>query len=100
MMPQEALLRLMSIGPSLGIVAVVRTSDGFYLGQQEGDLGYNAFIGRPPPPHPGPGRDMMLETWAGLTADEKRAVLMLAYSPVDGSPIPLAADFGVPVDDI
>ena len=90
------LLRLMNLPPSK-FAGVVRTVDGHYIAQLHGDVGYNAFLGKPSPPHPGPGRDLMLKVWNGLTQDEKQAVLVLAARPIDGSPIPLETDFGVPV---
>jgi hypothetical protein len=94
----EALLRLMNL-PPCRFDGVVRTSDGFYLGRVKGDLGYNAFLGKPKPPHPGPGRDLTLNTWGKLTPTERRAVLALAANPPDGAPILLAEDFGVPVEE-
>jgi len=93
---RENLLRLMNLPPSR-FDGVVRTSDGFYLAQVKGDIGYNAFLGKPSAPHPGPGRDLMLEAWNGLDEQERIDVLALAARPGDGSPILLERDFGVPV---
>ena len=91
-------MRLMNLGGHPAeLEAVCRTSDGFYMGQVKGDVGYNVFIGRPSAPHPGPGRDLMLERWATLDALERLAVIALAVRPLDGSPIPLERDFGIPV---
>lgn len=94
---QEAMLRLMNLPPSMRFVGVCRTSDGMYLAQVEGDLGYNAFIGKPAPPHPGPGRNMMMKVWEGLTQEERKAVYAQAAHPVDGWPIGLHEEFGVPL---
>ena len=98
MEPKEALLRLMCLPPSR-FSGVCRTSDGFYLAQVKGDIGYNHFLGKPSAPHSGPGRDAMLATWVKLSKKEQRAVLFLAAHPIDGSPIRLAQDFGVPIDE-
>ena len=92
---QEALLKLMNL-PTSQYISVCRTSDGYYLAQRRGDLGYNAFLGKPTPPHDGPGRDFMLQTWASLSPAERVAVWHLARHPLDGLPIRLAEDFGVP----
>lgn len=93
---QIALLKLMNLPPSQ-FDGVCRTADGFYIAQAKGDLGYNHFLGKPSAPHAGPGRDMMLATWASLSPDDKRAVLALAARPTDGAPILLHEDFGVPL---
>lgn len=93
---QETLLRLMNLPPSR-FAGVVRTGDGYYLAQVVGDLGYNAFLGKPNPPHNGPGRNLMLSVWSSLTDKEKRAVYALAKNPLDGQSILLHEDFGVPL---
>ena len=98
MEPKEALLRLISLPPSC-FSGVCRTSDGFYIAQAKGDVGYNHFLGKPSPPHSGPGRDGMLAIWVKLSKGERLAVLSLAAHPIDGSPIRLAQDFGVPIDE-
>ena len=98
MEPKEALLRLMCL-PLSQFDGVCRTSDGFYMAMAKGDIGYNHFLGKPNPPHPGPGRDMMLATWAKLSNDERQAVLSLAAHPIDGCPIRLAKDFGFPTNE-
>ena len=94
---RENLLRLMNL-PASRFEGVIRTSDGFYLARVKGDIGYNAFLGTPSPPHDGPGRDATLEVWNGLDEQERVEVLALAARPVDGSPILLEKDFGVPVE--
>ena len=96
---RENLLRLMCL-PLSRFEGVVRTSDGYYLAQVKGDLGYNAFLGKPHAPHPGAGMDFMLKAWKGLTTTERIAVLALAHNPGDGLPICLARDFGVPVEQL
>ena len=89
----EMLIRLMNLRPT-GAVDVCRTSDGFYMGRAEGDMGYNMFLGKPVPIHYGPGLEMTRAYWASLTPGDQAAVSNRAACPVDGSPIPLA-DFGV-----
>jgi len=93
---RENLLRLMNL-PASRFEGVIRTSDGFYLARVKGDIGYNAFLGKPSAPHDGLGRDAMLEVWNGLDEQERVKVLALAARPGDGSPILLEKDFGVPV---
>ena len=67
---RENLLRLMCL-PLSRFEGVVRTSDGYYLAQYKGDIGYNAFLGKPHAPHLGTGRDSILEAWRGLTQQER-----------------------------
>lgn len=98
MTARENLLRLMNIPQAMGLDGVVKTADGHYIGRVQGDCGYNAFIGKPAPVHPGPGLDCTLETWAGMSQLERDGVRALAAVPVDGEPIDLA-DFGVPEGD-
>lgn len=90
--PTENLLNLMNLR-LLGLVDVVRTSDGFYIGQKPGDIGYNAFIGKPNP-NEGPGRRRSREVWEALTERERVAVRMRCNHPIDGERIPLE-DFGI-----
>ena len=92
--PTENLLNLMNLGP-LGLADVVRTSDGFYLGQEPGDIGFNVFIGCPSK-HEGPGRERTVAVWECLTVQEKDAVRARCNYPVDGSRI-LLEDFGIEV---
>lgn len=91
----KTLLKLMNLPPSM-YDGVCKTSDGFYMGKGVGDIGYNTFLGRPAPPHAGPGRNHTLAVWSQLSSSERQAVLVLAAKPPDGSPIDLHADFGVP----
>ena len=95
--PRETMLRLMNL-PASRFEGVVRTADGMYIGQVVGDVGYNAFLGKPAPVHDGPGRDNTLRIWDALTAEEQAQVRAVAACPSDGQPIPLA-DFGVPNDN-
>ena len=67
------------------------------MGEVAGDIGYNIFIGKPAKPHPGPGRDLTLAIWNSLSEQERKQVLTLAAHPPDGSPIPLAQEFGLPM---
>lgn len=78
------------------IVDVTRTSDGHYLAMDRGDIGFNRFIGKPAPPHRGPGRDAILAAWASMSGDEKHTVLMLAVN----KGINLKREFGVPTEDV
>lgn len=86
------LLDVLNLRPA-GIVDVVRTGDGCFIGQAPGDIGYNVFIGRPSH-HLGPGQDRSRKRWAELTEEEREAVRFRAAHPVDGEPISLAA-FGI-----
>ena len=103
--PYELLIELMNLHPYRdGTIALCRTVDGCYLAQRAGDVGYNVFIGRPSAPHPGPGRDRMLETWRRMTPAERLSVVALARAGGnrcgDGTPIDLAREFGVPVQEL
>ena len=91
--PMENLINLMNLQIT-GIESVIRTSDGFYLGREPGDIGYNMFIGCPSTPHPGPGRDRTQKVWQSLNKQEREQVRQIAAHPIDGSPI-LLTDFGV-----
>ena len=73
--------------------AVCRTSDGFYMGQETGDVGYNVFIGKPNTNAQPSTRDLQHEQWEGYTLQQKVEVLGLAEAPPDGSPIDLE-EFG------
>jgi len=89
----DNLLNLMNLGP-LGVADVIRTSDGFYLGQAPGDIGYNVFIGSPST-HEGPGRERSRKVWDALTEQEQGAVRARCGHPMDGERITLE-DFGIP----
>jgi len=91
--PRETMLRLMNL-PASRFNGVVRT-DGDYIAQAIGDIGYNHFLGKPAPIHDGPGLDNTLRIWNALTAEEQAQVRAVAACPMDGQPIPLE-DFGVP----
>jgi len=92
----ETLLRLMNLPPSQ-FSGVCRDADGNYLASVHGDLGYNHFLGKPAQPHAGAGRDLMLKVWNGLTPEQQRIICFEAEHPVDGEPILLHSDFGVPL---
>ncbi len=67
------LLKLMCLG-HLQDVAV--TSDGFFLGMEMGDIGYNVFLGQP---NPGThGREFSRSRWQELTFSERKAVVRRA----------------------
>lgn len=94
----KVLLTLMNLPPGR-FAAVCRTTDGHYIARVHGDIGYNAFLGRPSLVHEGPGRHATLMLWNELSPAERAAVLALAASPPDGEPIDLAGDFGVPMEE-
>ena len=92
------LMQVMGLGGApYELEAICRTSDGFYMGQLVGDIGYNVFIGKPAKPHPGPGRDLTLSVWEGLSEQERKQILSLAAHPPDGSSIPLVQEFDLPM---
>jgi len=97
MQTHETLLRLMNLPPQQFSGVVFST--GNYLASVHGNLGYNAFLGMPAPPHPGPGHDLMLKVWESLTPAEQVAVYCLAANPIDGEPIDLHGHFGVPLPE-
>lgn len=66
------LIRLINLPRNINEITV--TSDGHYLGQIEGDLGYNAFFGKPSF-HKGPGRDMSIKTWKSFTFNQRKEVI-------------------------
>ena len=86
---ETAMGRLMAVmglaGCPVELEAVCKTADGMYLGQVAGDLGYNAFIGRPAAPHVGPGLDLVQRVWQGYSRDEQARVVALARLMPDGS---------------
>lgn len=82
----------MNIPNCFGLVDICKTSDGFYLGQESGDCGFNHFIGKPSRPHPGPGMDRILITWNNFSPTEQEDVKKLAT--LKG--INLVTEFGVP----
>ena len=90
------LMRCMGLqGAPVELESVCRTVDGMYIGQVAGDVGYNAFIGKPSQVHEGPGLEQSRGVWDSLTPNERTAVLQLAASPGDGTPIPLQREFGI-----
>ena len=98
--PTENLLDIMNLGPTQA-VDVIRTSDGFYLGQQEGDVGYNMFLGAPGASHPGAGRDASQQQWDALSEGDQIALVSRARAPRAGYSTPLADFLGfVPVERI
>ena len=71
----KELMRLMNLPRSF--VSFTRTSDGFYLAQELGDIGFNVFLGRPSH-HPGFGRDASFSTWRGFTFGQRRRAVCAA----------------------
>lgn len=94
----DTLLRVMCIpGPlRLQIIQICRTSDGVYLFRCEGEIGYDHFLGKPYPVHPGPGLEWTTQIWNNLTSDQQKEVRQTAANP-DG-PI-LLSEFGIQNDD-
>ena len=89
----ETLLKLMNV-PTSAFCAVTKTSDGYYLAQAWGDLGYNQFLGIPSEPHPGPGLTRAIEVWEGISNHERISVMLLAIA----NRIDLEREFGIPVE--
>ncbi len=55
---------------------VMKTSDGFFIGMEYGDIGYNAFLGQP---NPGQiGRAFSRTIWQALEFPDQRAVARVA----------------------
>lgn len=55
---------------------VMKTSDGFFIGMEYGDIGYNAFLGQP---NPGDiGRQFSRGTWQALNFTDQKAVVRVA----------------------
>ena len=71
----EELIRLLNIPE--GIVELVKTSDGFYMGRAIGDIGANVWLGVPSF-HDGPGRDRSRATWRSMSYRERRRGLRMA----------------------
>lgn len=94
----DNLMRLMNFPQSMRerTADVCRTSDGHYLRMEEGDIGFNHFLGQPAPPHPGPGRENMLRAWRAMSDGDRRGAIAAAVA----RGINLAREFGVPTSDI
>lgn len=89
---EKNLHKLMNLD-CLNLVSIIKTADGYYLGQRLGDCGYNEFIGKPGCSVGGPGHSRTVEIWKQLSKDEQRQVLVCATA----RRIDLAEEFGVPV---
>lgn len=57
--------------------SIIKTSDGHFLAQVYGDVGFNHFLGQPAF-HNGPGKDRSRQTWKRLTFREKRTAIKQA----------------------
>lgn len=73
----KELIRLLNIPDAFRAVELMRTSDGFYLARQEGDCGFNLFLGVPSA-RPGPGREATLQMWAGHSFGQRRRTVRAA----------------------
>lgn len=86
--PMGHLMLVMGIrGAPTSLEAITLTSDGWYMGQLSGDLGYNVFLGRPNSNPLPETRELLQGHWNGLTAPEQDAVLRLAVNMPDGRAI-------------
>ena len=55
---------------------VMKTSDGFFIAMEYGDIGFNAFLGQP---NPGQiGREFSRGKWQALNFSDQRAVARIA----------------------
>lgn len=90
--PTELLINLLNLRPA-GVVDVIMTTDGHFVGRAPGALGYDSFIGKPSGAA-GPGQDRSRQVWETYSDSERAAVRTRAAHPVDGSPIPLEL-FGI-----
>ncbi len=93
--PTELLINLLNLRPA-GVVDVVLTIDGHFIGRRPGEPGYNAFFGKPKNA-PGPGQDRSRELWETFSDSERAGVRNRAENPPDGSPIDLEL-FGIAPD--
>lgn len=65
-------------------VDIVQTSDGHWLAQSRGDVGYNHFLGEPALEHDGPGKEYRQAFWRGLSYhDRKRLVRITQTAQLD-----------------
>lgn len=90
--PMGRLMKLMHLGGApFEVEAVCRTSDGFYMAQAAGDVGYNLFLGSPKPISRAlpSTQELARSVWASFSDAEKAAIKRLCANPPDGSPIPL-----------
>jgi hypothetical protein len=94
----ENLLKVMAI-PTSRYDGVCRTSDGFYMGRERGDIGYNAFLGSPSLRCEGPGYEFRIKAWERLSEEEKTGVRWIAAHPEDGEPIPLEEFIGESISE-
>ena len=73
--PMGHLMLIMGIrGAPMELESITLTSDGMYLGQVSGDMGYNAFLGRPNSNPLPETRELLQGHWNGLSAPEQDAV--------------------------
>jgi len=75
----ETLLKVCALPPSQ-FCEVTRTSDGYYLARAVGDIGLNAFLGRP---NPKPKRVTLDRSWGifrALTLAQRKHLVHLARS--------------------
>jgi hypothetical protein len=76
---RHSLLRVCALPPS-AFTDVMRTSDGHYLAERAGDIGFNAFLGAPNPrPQPATTR-LAWSAFRVLTLTERRSLVRLARS--------------------
>lgn len=73
----QALVNVMNLYV-VGIVDVICTSDGYYVGRYVNDVGYNAFLGKPNPHPSGAGPARSWRVFRALDKQERRAVVTAA----------------------
>lgn len=72
----ETLLRICAL--SSFFVDIMRTTDGHYLARERGDIGFNAFMGKP---NPRPMESTLQRAWGifcGLSLSERKGIVRLA----------------------
>jgi len=59
------------------IMNITRTSDGYFLGQEYGDIGFNRFFGRPNPSSPSTF-EFIWQRFRKLSLNERKALIKMA----------------------
>lgn len=79
---KEMLMKFLAL-PSC-YVDIMQTSDGHWLAQGYGEIGYNHFLGKPALDHDGPGKEWRQAFWRDLTYhDRKRLVRITRAANLD-----------------
>ncbi len=69
------LIRLLNLPSNIALITV--TSDGCFLGQAFGDIGFNHFFGKPSF-HAGVGKERSQHVWKSLSYKDQRDLARLA----------------------